>query len=159
MTEAEWLASSDVRPMFRRWRQGMSQRQWLLWAVGCCRHSGDRLSGAGREVAADAERYLGGGGVPKPDLNALRPVVMRVVRVPNPDAAAHAAILRCVVGNPYRPVSVDPSWLTPTILALARGIHADRAFDRMPILADALQDAGCEDNDILGHYRSDGPRW
>jgi hypothetical protein len=63
----------------------------------------------------------------------------------------------CVFGNPFRPVSLDPAWLTSTVVALAGGIYADRAFDRMPILADALQDAGCDHDDILTHCRGDSP--
>jgi hypothetical protein len=51
-------------------------------------------------------------------------------------------------GHPF-----DPAWRTTTVVLLARGILQDRAFDRMPILADALQDAGCEDEDILNHCR------
>jgi hypothetical protein len=62
-----------------------------------------------------------------------------------------------VFGNPFRPVALDPSWLTSTVVQLAQGIYADRAFDRLPILADALQDAGCEHPDVLAHCRSDGP--
>ena len=58
---------------------------------------------------------------------------------------------------PLRPIPLDPSWLTYTVLTLAAGIYADRALDRLPIPADALQDAGCADADILGHCRSDGP--
>jgi hypothetical protein len=54
-------------------------------------------------------------------------------------------------------VTIRPSWLTSTVLQLAHGIDEDQAFDRMPILADALQDAGCENADILGHCRSEGP--
>jgi hypothetical protein len=68
-----------------------------------------------------------------------------------------AVFVRCVHGNPFRPVAVDPVWLTSTVVALAEGIYAERAFDRLPILADALQDAGCEDDDILNHCRGDGP--
>jgi hypothetical protein len=64
-----------------------------------------------------------------------------------------AAILRDIIGNPFRPVSFDPSWLTSTVVALARGIYEERAFDRLPILADALQDAGCDSDDILNHLR------
>ena len=48
---------------------------------------------------------------------------------------------------------IDPQWLTSDVLALARGIYAERAFDRTPILADALQDAGCDDEDVLAHCR------
>ncbi len=64
------------------------------------------------------------------------------------------ALLRDIFGNPFRPVAIDPAWLTSDVLALARGIHDDRAFDRMPILADALQDAGCANEDILSHCRA-----
>ncbi|QEL15477.1 hypothetical protein [Limnoglobus roseus] len=65
--------------------------------------------------------------------------------------------LRDIFGNPFRPVMLSPSWLTNAALGLAEGIYADRAFDRLPILADALQDAGCEDAGILAHCRGDGP--
>jgi hypothetical protein len=68
-----------------------------------------------------------------------------------------AALARCTFGNPFRPVAVDPSWLTSTVVALSRGIYDDRAFDRLPILADALQDAGCDNLDVLNHCRGDGP--
>jgi hypothetical protein len=46
--------------------------------------------------------------------------------------------LRDIFGNPFRPVSLDPRWQTETAIALAAGIYAERAFDRLPILADAL---------------------
>jgi hypothetical protein len=62
-------------------------------------------------------------------------------------------LLRDVAGNPFHPVTFDPSWRTSTAVALARGIYAERAFDRLPILADALQDAGCDNADILDHCR------
>jgi hypothetical protein len=68
-----------------------------------------------------------------------------------------AALLRCVVGNPFRPVNADPAWLTSAAVGLAEGIYADRAWDRLPILADALEDAGCDDADVLGHCRGPGP--
>jgi hypothetical protein len=57
---------------------------------------------------------------------------------------------------PFFPVSADPSWLTSDVRALAEGIYQNRAFDRMPILADALQDAGCYNDDILNHCRQPG---
>ncbi len=62
-----------------------------------------------------------------------------------------------VVGNPLRPPPRNPSWLTDDVLALAGGIYEELAFDRMPILADALQDAGCDNDAILGRCRGDGP--
>jgi hypothetical protein len=69
------------------------------------------------------------------------------------EEAAQAELLRDIFGNPFRPVSLDPAWLTSDVLALARGIYDERSFDRMPILADALQDAGCDSDDVLSHCR------
>jgi hypothetical protein len=69
-------------------------------------------------------------------------------------------LLRCVFGNPFRPASIDPSWLAwnnGTVVKLAQGIYDDRAFDHLPVLADALEEAGCQDTDILGHCRQPGP--
>jgi hypothetical protein len=65
-------------------------------------------------------------------------------------------LLQDVFGNSFRPVAVDPSWLTSDVRTLAEGIYQDRAFDRMPILADALQDAGCDNDDVLNHCRQPG---
>jgi hypothetical protein len=52
-----------------------------------------------------------------------------------------ANLLRDIIGNPFRPVTLDPSWRTSNVTALAQSIYDDRAFDRLPILADALEDA------------------
>ena len=67
-----------------------------------------------------------------------------------------ADLLRCIFGNPFRPVTVDPCWLTSTAVAIAKTIYEERAFDRLPILADALEDAGCDEPALLDHCRSDG---
>jgi hypothetical protein len=66
-------------------------------------------------------------------------------------------LIRCVFGNPFRPVAVERAWRTSTVVDRARGIYEERAFDRLPILADALQDAGCESPEVLGHCRGGGP--
>jgi hypothetical protein len=69
------------------------------------------------------------------------------------EAAQHAATVRELFGNPFRPATFDPAWRTSTAVALARGMYESRDFGAMPILADALQDAGCDDEDILDHCR------
>jgi hypothetical protein len=66
-------------------------------------------------------------------------------------------ILRDIFGNPFRPVTVDPAWRTTTAVQLAQGMYDSRDFSAMPILADALQDAGCDNADILDHCRGAGP--
>ncbi|OWK38869.1 hypothetical protein [Fimbriiglobus ruber] len=66
-------------------------------------------------------------------------------------------------GNPFKPYRFEPAWRTSTVTELARTIYADRAWDRMPILADALLDADCDEEAILRHCRGteahtpDGP--
>src|SRR5262249_31616753 len=70
-----------------------------------------------------------------------------------------AGLLREIVGNPFHPVTLNPAWLTwndGTVPKVAQAIYDDRAFDRMPILADALEDAGCTDQAILDHCRGPG---
>jgi hypothetical protein len=73
------------------------------------------------------------------------------------DPTLGPALIRDIFGNPFRRVTADPSWRTTTALALARGIYAEKAFQRLPILANALQDAGCEDEAVLTHCRGEGP--
>jgi hypothetical protein len=72
------------------------------------------------------------------------------------DADTVDPLQACVLGPPNRPPA-DPAWLTADVVALARGIRSEAAFERLPILADALTEAGCEDADILTHCRSGGP--
>jgi hypothetical protein len=77
--------------------------------------------------------------------------------VPGSERAAQAAILRDISGNPFRPSAFSPEWRTSTAVALAAEMYEARDFFAMPILADALQDAGCDNADILTHCRGPGP--
>lgn len=76
------------------------------------------------------------------------------------EKAAFCAIIRDVIGNPFRPVpAVDPlwrAWNDGLIVKLAQQMYAEGAFTDMPILADALEDAGCTEASILTHCRSGG---
>jgi hypothetical protein len=62
-------------------------------------------------------------------------------------------LLRDVFGNPFREVKFDKRWKTDTAVSLAKQMYESREFGTMPILADALQDAGCDSDDILSHCR------
>ena len=66
-------------------------------------------------------------------------------------------LIRDIFGNPFRRVSFSSEWRTDTAVALARQMYEAREFSAMPILADALQDAGCDNADILDHCRGPGP--
>jgi hypothetical protein len=66
------------------------------------------------------------------------------------------ALIHDLFGNPFRPVAFDPTWLTwndGVAVKLAQAVYDDHAFDRLPILADALEEAGCGNTDILDHCR------
>jgi hypothetical protein len=70
-----------------------------------------------------------------------------------------ANLLRDLFGNPFRPVAIDPSWLiwnNGTVTRIAETIYREQAFDRMPILADALEEAGCTNPEMLSHCRQEG---
>jgi hypothetical protein len=71
------------------------------------------------------------------------------------EKVSHAVIIRDVFGNPFRHIKISSSWLTPAVKKTAQAIDEERAFDRMPVLAEALERVGCEDAEILNHCRSD----
>jgi hypothetical protein len=70
---------------------------------------------------------------------------------------AQCDLLRDMFGNPFRSIAVDATWGTSTVLAIAREMYESRDFSAMPILADALQEADCDNDDILNHCRAPNP--
>jgi hypothetical protein len=85
------------------------------------------------------------------------PEVLRRDEVAGSELMAQSGLLLDILGNSFKPVVFDPTWRTTAVVGLATGIYADRAFDRVPVLSDALEDAGCTDDDILAHCRGEGP--
>ena len=73
------------------------------------------------------------------------------------EKALQCALLREVFGNPFQRTHIGRRWLSPTVKQLSEQIYAEASFDRLPMLADALERAGCTNADILAHCRSDGP--
>jgi hypothetical protein len=68
----------------------------------------------------------------------------------------HADLLRDIIGNPFHRVKLDPTWATwngGTAVRLAEAMYRDNRFDAMPVLGDALEEAGCTDAAILAHCR------
>jgi hypothetical protein len=64
-----------------------------------------------------------------------------------------ARLLREIIGNPFKAPRFEPAWRTSTAVGLAQSIFAERAFDRLPVLADALLDADCDEEQVLRHCR------
>jgi hypothetical protein len=73
------------------------------------------------------------------------------------EAAHHVHLLHDIFYNPFHPITLAIDWRFSSVQQLARVIYEDRAFDRLPILADALEEAGCTNPDILDHCRGPGP--
>ena len=79
------------------------------------------------------------------------------------ELASQADLLRCVFGNPFRPVTISPACLTAQVVALAQAVYEERELPsgtldtaRLAVLADALEEAGCTNADVLNHCRQLG---
>lgn len=71
----------------------------------------------------------------------------------------HPKLLREIFGNPFRSISLESRWLTPTVIEEARRIYENRAFDRLPVLADALKDVDCNSTELTNHLQSEEPHF
>lgn len=99
--------------------------------------------------AARAAEYVHGPG------SAAEPWISTSIH----EKSVQAGLLRDIIGNPFRLATLERSWLIwndNTILHMAQSIYDDRAFDIMPVLGDALEDAGCRNAAILNHCRQPG---
>ena len=72
------------------------------------------------------------------------------------EQAGQSSLLRCIFGNPFRPTTVNPLWLTPVVVSVAQTIYDNRSFDQMLDLANTLEQAGCTDQCILYHCWQQG---
>jgi hypothetical protein len=75
-----------------------------------------------------------------------------------------AGLLRCIFGNPFKPIALKSAWLTADVVNLARAAYEERIMprgelnsDRLKVLADGLEEAGCTSAEVLGHLRGPGP--
>jgi hypothetical protein len=219
MTEEEWLACDDPKPMLALLVRRTNKRKLRWFDIACCRRLEELLGEEEiRKVLAAAERYADGlirdstartwyqrarraryalppaPGWPRafsPKESAYHAVALSVVPEPylgflsvcrevaqvfadqtgNPRASPAwiaavrraeqelVPLLRDIAGNPFRPVAIDPAWLAwhgGTVGKLAQAIYNERALERLPILADALEEAGCTNADNLDHCRQPG---
>jgi hypothetical protein len=91
-------------------------------------------------------------------IRAVSPAPEHVL--PGLSAADKAAMLRCLFGNPFRPATLDPAWLSADsrmVPRLAGAIYSGHSFERLAVLADALEEVGCTDAELIGHLRGPGP--
>lgn len=162
-----------------------SQRKLRLFGVACCRAVWDRVDGKGRWAVEIAERFADGK-AHRDELHhgqritvAAMPLSVRSVCAIDASIVARfddtgtseqivrAAFIPEIFGSLFRAVAIGRAWLTwndATIPKLAHAIYDERELPsghldagRLAILADALEEAGCQDADILSHCRSSGP--
>jgi hypothetical protein len=116
-------------------------------------------------AASDAVRYLKRRLAPYEELEPKKPPSEVNGRLAD-ECRVQAELLRCVFGNPFRPGSVDPSWLARggALARLAWAAYDDLLLPegnldpaRLAVLSDALEEAGCADADLLAHLRSASP--
>ena len=146
---AKHVLWDDSRLPSQVWNEQLRAVAPKVWEVG---EYAEEKTTEGLHRLAEAAGY---GCAPTDDRDARNTEEFRgVVAL---ETAIQARLLRDIFGNPFRPVTFSPAWRTDTAIALARQMYEARDFSAMPILADALQDAGCDNDDVLNHCRSEGP--
>ena len=123
------------------------------WRVVATSVAGDVYLAAGWEAT---RRYYAQQPVGMSDAQERREEDAARERAEDHESQQLRSLLRCVAGNPFKPTVLSPHWLTPAVTQLAASIYELRAFDRMPLLGDALEEAGCSDEAVLKHCRSGG---
>jgi hypothetical protein len=157
-------AVEEATRLIERKRRGRREPEELFLArKGAAKLALDTTSNAGFWAAGVARwiRHPAEGGA-KPD-STFPPSPLPTLPTPAPGKNRDqlyrwlARLVRDVFGNPFHPVAFSPQWRTDTTLSVARQMYDSRDFCAMPILADALEDAGCDNTDILDHLRGPGP--
>lgn len=137
-SEAPWYAT----------RQALA----AAWAVvnditvGAVRIIDDVTRVFARQAALDASRQS------PHKVRGLRDEAARTARL------QHCELIREVFGNPFRALAIEPVWLAAgngAVARIARAVYEERTFEDMPILGDALEDVGCQDEEILAHCRAE----
>ncbi len=188
MDEAEWVNARTMLTLLRETGRA-SDRKLRLFAAACCRSIWHLLTDprsrsllslteqvadgqATKEEMEEARRqhqhlYYGGGPAvtaaadadpwraARDALGRLRGTLFRAARWEG--RSSPGAILRDLFG--LHPARVERAWLSPDATAIARRAYDERDFTALPVLADALEDAGCTAPDLLGHLRSNGPHY
>lgn len=159
MTEQEWLECTDPQAMLDFMFETASRRKIELYTSGCYRSVWNLLTDERfRNKMNIRDRYFDG--LATEDeldfaIKAAEDVPHQLVldAWDSVSPKRQIEILRDLFGNPFRPVVLENSWLAPKVVALAREIYDNRAIDRLPVLADALEEDGCQETDMLAHCR------
>jgi hypothetical protein len=176
MNEAAWSGCEDPRKMLEWIRRRASDRKFRLFACAYWRWDQQTvrpepgMDGALEFAESWAEEGVRPQGYPS-GFRGWHPLLARngfdsaswTVRgssvggrewIGPREHEQHIELLREVFGNPFRPIRLPPHWLSATVVGLAQSAYVTRAFDLLPNLADALEEAGCDHDLLLAHLRS-----
>ena len=163
MSEQDWMSCPNSKPLMQFLQtQKVSDRKLTMYGMACCRRNWDKFDEVMRKHVEDWELFAEGL-ISREALHASvpecwsDPVDLAWDMASGEEGRVQAVLVREVFGNPFHLVTCSPQWRTESVIALATAIYAEHAFDRMPILADALQESGCDNDDILTHCRGPGP--
>jgi hypothetical protein len=172
-----WLAvcedSTGGEAAHQAWERAVADVREAEYQAWCCgfvpNPEGQRVWGVDRPVILMIEEALHGEAVTELGVEAVLHAsgtlgTPRGEEVEGGERAAQSRLLRCIFGNPFRPVALAPAWLTPDVVSLAQAAYDNRTLpagtlepERLSLLADALEDAGCDNADLLAHLRAPGP--
>jgi hypothetical protein len=160
LTESAWLVATDPQPMLELIRPEASVRKLRLFCIGSVQHAyfsspwGNETTRLAIERGMElAERYAEAHENAYHDSGEREDAYLLALYLANHDhlRTSAADLIRCIFGNPFRPVVLDPELRTSPVVSLVRSMCESREFGAMPILGDALQDAGCEQEEVLAH--------
>ncbi|HVS36989.1 MAG TPA: hypothetical protein VMS17_15620 [Gemmataceae bacterium] len=153
LSQLQWAAEEEQAAGFYRAVAGIAHSQWIEMVKG---YEGHFALGLLHLTAAQADSACPTAEWEGPTDPPTDPNWRSIYSAAR---GRQSALARDIFGNPFRPVAVDPAWLAwndGAIRRMAQAIYDNGAFNRLPLLADALEDAGCTDADILGHCRGGG---
>lgn len=153
MTKEEWMKCTDINRMFD-FLYMANHRDRCTWyfVPACCRRVWHLLGKGERNAVEVLERYAERK-ASWSEVEGIREGHLEAVRLAK--VREHPDILRDIVGlRPFETFVLEPQSRSPTVQRLAQAIYTDRTFAQLPILADALEEAGCQQAEVLNHLRS-----
>jgi hypothetical protein len=179
MTAAEWQQSVDLDAMLGALiDKPASDRKLRLFGAACCRRLWDGLPDISRRGLELIERLADGRlsrkehpleawqtpvaayvayGLNSNNIAMAATSVARAAPDWNTERLAQCDLLRDLFDPLFWDLSVQPAWLSPLVRSMAQAIYEEHRFEDLPILADALEESGCDYTIVLEHCRSEQP--
>lgn len=150
IAELQWACEDEPAPEFSRAVAGIAHSQWIKMEQGSEGHFA-----LGLLHLAWTQAYRGCP-TARPDGPTDPPADPHWRAVHFSARQKQVGFARDIFGNPFHPVRLDSACRTSTVVSVANDIYKQRSFSQLSSLADVLEDAGCADEQLLGHCRAPG---